>query len=191
MPRPRQFAPDAVLDAAQTVFHARGYEATSVQDLVEATGLSRSSLYATWGDKHALFLAVLDRYAAAGREATEAVCGGRSPLSAIRAVLEQSAGGSGCLIVNAAAECGGRDPETAARASAARRALDARFGTLVRQAQASGDIDPDCSAASLAQFLTGAVYGLRSLQTSGADAGALAAVVEGALAALRPAARAA
>ncbi|MEM0964440.1 MAG: helix-turn-helix domain-containing protein, partial [Bacteroidota bacterium] len=143
MPRPRQYDPDAVLDAAQRAFQARGYEATSVQDLVEATGLSRSSLYHAFGDKHALFLAVLDRYAAAGDEAAEAACCGASPLAAIEAVLTQSAASDRCLMVNAAAERGGRDPETAARADAARQALDRRFELLVRQAQADGDVAPE------------------------------------------------
>lgn len=185
MARPRQYDPDSVLDAAQRVFHEHGYEAASVQDLVDATGLSRSSLYGAFGDKHGLFLAVLDRYVDAGREATDAACCGTSPIGAIRAVLEQSARPEGgCLMINAAAECGARDPETAERAASARRALDARFETLVRQAKAEGQIGARRSDTALAQFLTGAVFGLRALQTSGADAAALAAVVDGALAGL-------
>ncbi|WP_420456371.1 TetR/AcrR family transcriptional regulator [Rubrivirga sp.] len=187
MARPRQFDPDAALDAAQRVFHARGYHATSVQDLVEATGLSRSSLYGAFGDKHALFLAVLDRYADAGRVAAESACGGLSPRDAIRAVLEQSARAGdvpGCLLVNAAAECGARDPDTAARAAAGLRAMTDRFEVLVRDAQAAGEVDGSRPAPALAPFLTGVVYGLRALQTSGAGADALASVVEETMAAL-------
>ncbi len=190
MARPRQFDPDAVLDAAQRVFHARGYEATSVQDLVEATGLSRSSLYNAFGDKHALFLTVLDRYAAAGRDAADAACGGLSPRDAIRVVLEQSActgDAAGCLMVNAAVEVAGRDPDTAARAVASRRAMTERFRALVDRAQAAGEVASDRPSRALAQFLTGAVYGLRALQASGAEADTLDAVVDGAMAALRPA----
>ena len=189
MPRPRAFDPDAVLDAAQRTFHARGFEATSVQDLVDATGLSRSSLYGAFGDKHALYLAVLDRYAEAGRQATDAACSGADPLGAIRAVLDQSAahcdGPAGCLLVNAAAERASRDDDTAERAAQARRSYDDRFRQLVEAAQASGQVDPARPAGALAQFLTGAVFGLRALQTSGAEAPALAAVVDGAMAALR------
>ncbi len=190
MARPRQFDPDAVLDAAQRVFHVRGYEATSVQDLVEATGLSRSSLYGAFGDKHALFLTVLDRYAAAGRQATEAACGGLSPHAAIRTVLAQSArlgDAPGCLMVNAAAERAGRDPDTAARADANRRAMTDQFEALVGHAQSAGEADPGRPARALAEFLTGVVYGLRALQTAGADGPALVAVVDGAMAGLRPA----
>ena len=177
------------LDVAQRVFQTRGYEGTSVQDLVEATGLSRSSLYGAFGDKHGLFLAALDRYAAAGRAATETACCGPSPLAAIRAVLDQSARVGeqpGCLMVNAAAECAARDPETATRADAARRALDARFETLVRDAQAAGEVGRQRDAAALARLLTGVVFGLRTLQTAGADQATLEAVVDEAVAGLRP-----
>jgi AcrR family transcriptional regulator len=59
----KQFDPNEVLDRAMALFWRRGYEATSIEDLVEATGINRGSIYATFGDKKRLFLAVLDRYA--------------------------------------------------------------------------------------------------------------------------------
>ena len=187
MPRPRAFDPDAVLDAAQRVFHARGYEAASVQDLVDATGLSRSSLYGAWGDKHGLYLAVLDRYAQAGQRAGDAMCSGRPPLDAIRAVLASYASGTsrGCLLVNAAAERSGLDPATAQRADRARSATRDRMAALVAQARQRGEVDPGRSDAEHAQFLTGVLYGLRGLQTSGASPRELAAVVDGAMRAIR------
>ena len=62
MPRPKQFDPEQVLDQAMRVFWARGYEATSISDLVEALGINRFSLYESFGDKRGLFLAALQRY---------------------------------------------------------------------------------------------------------------------------------
>ena len=62
MPRSREFDVDETLERAMTLFWERGYEATSVQDLVERTGVNRSSLYSVYGDKQGVFLAVLDRY---------------------------------------------------------------------------------------------------------------------------------
>lgn len=56
MPRPREFDEDDVVTRATDLFWRRGYHATSVRDLGEALGLSASSLYRTFGDKHALFL---------------------------------------------------------------------------------------------------------------------------------------
>ena len=62
MARPREFDVDEVLDRATELFWTRGYEATSVQELVDTLGVNRASLYATFGDKAQLFAAVLDRY---------------------------------------------------------------------------------------------------------------------------------
>ena len=58
----RQFDPDEVVDRAMEVFWTRGYESTSIDDLVEATGINRGSLYNAFGDKQGLFLAAIDRY---------------------------------------------------------------------------------------------------------------------------------
>ena len=60
--RPRQFDVDQTLDAAMRAFWARGYEATSMADLMAATGLHKGSLYQAFGDKHALFIEALKRY---------------------------------------------------------------------------------------------------------------------------------
>ena len=62
MARPREFDEEAVLDAAVQCFWARGYESTSVKDLMEATGLTAASLYNAYGDKRAMFRTALDRY---------------------------------------------------------------------------------------------------------------------------------
>src|SRR5262249_37070188 len=58
----KQFDRDEVVDRAMTTFWTRGYEATSIDDLVAATGIGRGSLYGTFGDKRQLFLIALDRY---------------------------------------------------------------------------------------------------------------------------------
>jgi TetR/AcrR family transcriptional repressor of nem operon len=176
--RPRLFDPDAALDAALGAFTARGYEATSVQDLVEATGLSRSSLYAAFGDKHGLYLAALDRYGCADATAlARSIERAPSPLAGIRAYLDAVAGGCGCFAFNAAAERGATDPDTARRAAEGWHALHRAFADALRAAQAAGEIgkeqDPDALAASLAAT----VYGLRGMQNAGAPREALASVV--------------
>src|SRR3954454_20321978 len=62
--RPRGFDTEAAVERAMNVFWSRGYHATALPDLLRATGLSRGSLYAAFGDKHSLFLRALDRYIA-------------------------------------------------------------------------------------------------------------------------------
>ena len=62
MPKVKQFDEAEVLKKAKAVFTEKGYNGTSMDDLVQATGLSRSSIYDTFGDKHGLFLKTLDQY---------------------------------------------------------------------------------------------------------------------------------
>src|SRR5213075_2124987 len=62
MARHKEFDRDEALQKAMEVFWSRGYEAASIQELVEHMGINRQSLYDTFGDKHALYLKALDRY---------------------------------------------------------------------------------------------------------------------------------
>jgi AcrR family transcriptional regulator len=113
MARPREFDVDEALDRATEVFWARGYEATSVQDLVDALGVNRASLYATFGDKAQLFSAVIDRYRenvstliadalAPPARGTEAV---RAWFMALIRMATQLGGPRGCLLVGALNSC--------------------------------------------------------------------------------------
>ncbi len=185
MSRPRAFDPDCVLDAARGVFETHGYEAASVQDLVDATGLSRSSLYAAFGDKHGLYLAALDRYSCAGGDAlAQTVAAAAAPLDGIRAYLALVAEGGGCFLVNAAAERAATDPDTAGRAAEAWNRLHAAFADALRAAQADGALAPERDADALAATLGATVYGLRGMQSAGAPPEARVVVAETAFAAL-------
>jgi AcrR family transcriptional regulator len=62
MARPKTFDPSVALEQAMEVFWLKGYEATSMQDLVVAMGINRASLYATFEDKRQLFLAAIAHY---------------------------------------------------------------------------------------------------------------------------------
>ena len=177
MARPRAFCPDHVLDAARGAFEARGYEATSVQNLVDATGLSRSSLYAAFGDKHRLYLAALDRYGKGrGDELSCAFAGAATPLDGIRLYLDAVAAGHGCFAFTAAAERAGSDPDTAAIAARGWAAMAATFADALREAQATGHFARDRDADALGATLAATVYGLRGMQTAGAGPAACATV---------------
>jgi len=126
----KQFEPDVALDAAVRVFWEQSYSAASINDLVSATGLSRGSMYATFGDKQELFLAALHRYVdkvgEAGRSARSAPSDDvRDQVKAgFEAILDRMADPSqpaGCLLAQTAAESGSLD--TAVR-SAVQRILD-------------------------------------------------------------------
>ena len=66
MSRPKAFNPDEALEKAMQVFWHKGYEATSMEDLLSAMDINRGSLYATFGDKRELFLKAMDLYCTGG-----------------------------------------------------------------------------------------------------------------------------
>ena len=176
MPRTKSFDPAEVLDRTAELFWARGFESVSIQDLVDHLGLSRSSLYETFGDKQHLYLSALDRYRRAAGGRMLADLSASSPKAGIRRHLErlvQEAEGErgrwGCFMTNATIERGPLDPETDAVTQASRDAMIAAFEQTIRRAQRVGEIPKAKNAHALARFLAGAVYGLRSLARSGAD----------------------
>ena len=185
MARHKEFDREEVLDRAMVLFWERGYEATSVQDLGDRPGIGRASLYGTFGDNHALFLAALDRY---GRVQGPLLAGVlESPGAAkakLRLVFERVAeeavsedGRRGCLLVNSAVELAPHDRDTARKIDAALMgAEEALYGFLVR-ARAAGEIPPDKDPRSLSRFLWNAVQGLRVTARAGARKEAIDDVV--------------
>ena len=127
MVRLRSYDADEALDKAKAVFWAKGYDASTIGDLAEATGLGTGSLYNAFGDKHSLYLKSLDRYgkkevaAAIGWierqdcRGAEAVAGF---LKTIAAQVESGAYSNGCFLCNAAIDQAPHDPAIAARVSA-------------------------------------------------------------------------
>jgi TetR/AcrR family transcriptional repressor of nem operon len=169
MARPREFDIDEALEAAMGAFWVRGYEATSLHDLMQAMGLQKGSIYKAFGDKHALFLCALQRYLDQGYEAQrETLAKATSPRAAIQAWLDRlveaapAEGGScrGCLAVNTLIELGPHDEQ-------ARRVLEAHFERMrnllmeqIRRGQEQGEIRRDVDAGQCARFLLTMVGGL-------------------------------
>jgi TetR/AcrR family transcriptional repressor of nem operon len=137
--RPREFDEDDAVRAAMQAFRRRGYHATSLTDLTEATGLHRGSLYGAFGDKHGLLLTALERYSRdALAQMDGELAGGASSLAGVRRYLraqaEQAAGGRGCLIANTALELLPGDDEVAAAVEAHQRAVEDRLAAALKQA---------------------------------------------------------
>ena len=118
--RPRQFDTENVLEAAMHAFWAKGYEATSLADLMDATGLHKGSLYQAFGDKHTLFLQSLQHYLADMRQQTRTLLKiASTPLDGILAVSHalidmvdtESHIPKGCMAVNALVELAPHDPD--------------------------------------------------------------------------------
>lgn len=170
MARTKAFDETEVIDRALAMFWQQGYEATSVRDLLSHAGISSSSLYATFGDKHELFCAALDRYRALEREQFAAILADsqaiRPTLNGLYATLIDTLllddGSRGSFTLNAAIELGGRDLPVLDRL---RQHFDDVCGMLASQlaeAQARGEINTATPAADLARYL---LFGLYSLAT--------------------------
>lgn len=191
--RPLEFDPDAALDAAMQVFWRNGYENTSMQDLLDAMRISKSSLYQAFGGKQALFERCMTRY---GDEMTGALRGALqaspSGLAFIRqfleSVLDEARGvceARGCLVLNTANEFARRNPRIAEAVS---QGLDRFHGVLltaVERAQQEGEIPPGHSAAMLASYLVCSMSGLKTLSKTGAGEDTLRGIVELTLKALQ------
>jgi TetR/AcrR family transcriptional repressor of nem operon len=170
MARPREFDEEAVLDAAVQCFWARGYESTSVKDLMEGTGLTAASLYNAYGDKRAMFRTALDRYI----ENSIGVRIRRSevlpPRDAIRSffddILRRSLNDrerKGCMVVNAALEMAPHDPEFRETIAETLERIESFFLACVEKGQADGTITSSRPAVGLAQHLLAALMGVRVL----------------------------
>lgn len=149
--RPRQFDEDDVLEKAMQAFWANGYEATSMADLVAATGLLKGSLYQAFGNKHALFVVALRRYLESmRRQETELLESASSPLAGIRAVLHSlidMADGEdgtpmGCMAVNTLIEVTPHDPQVQKIMEGHMNAVSKTMSAAVAQAQAAGEVSP-------------------------------------------------
>ena len=191
MARPKEFDPAQALERAMDVFWRKGYDATSVQDLVEGMGINRASLYGTFGDKHSLFVAALDRYAdSAGREVIECLSR-EGPADQVlgqtlrQLVAWQAESGRGCFMTNAAVELCQRCPETASKVQASLDRLREAFQVLVARGQAEGSFAARRSPEALAHYLCGVMQGLIVLGKSRQPQGVLEQAADVALDALR------
>ena len=194
MARPCEFDRLEVLDKAMALFWRQGYEATSVQDLVDATGINRASMYNAFGDKHGLFVSAVDRYLetiTSKRVALLETPG--SPKAAIEAyfydLLEFSLGPGrrlGCLLTNSVVERAPRDSELDRKFATTLERLENRFLGLLERGQDLGEISSRRDPAALAHFLLGSLTGLRVLARGGADEDTLRDLVDTSLSVLEP-----
>jgi TetR/AcrR family transcriptional repressor of nem operon len=190
--RPREFDIDQAVEDAILVFRARGYHGTSVQDLIEGTGLARGSLYKAFHDKRSLFLAALDHYTAASlRRVGDTLSQPGSARSAIHDALlgyarraAESQGQRGCLITAAAMEMMPHDAEISALIARMFRRMQDLFAAAVIRGQSRGEIPVDHDERAIARMLLVTIQGLRVFGKTGPSEQELSEVVEIAMRAL-------
>jgi TetR/AcrR family transcriptional regulator, transcriptional repressor for nem operon len=194
MARTKEFDRDEVLERALSVFWAKGYEATSTDDLLGAMDIGRQSMYDTFGDKRTLFLEALRRYTDrnVAEIAERLAVSNESPLQAIRELLvaislERPAKRFlGCMGVNAISQFGTSDAGVSKLTRESSQVLDEILTRTVRRAKERGELDESTDERAASQFLQCMLQGLRIRAKAGASPQALNESANLAIEALKP-----
>lgn len=161
MPRLKEFNPDDALEKAMQVFWHKGYEATSMEDLLEAMDLNRGSLYDTFGDKRQLFLKVMDWYCTTFVGPKFSLLEQPGPaLPTLRRFIDGMIEGGladpqrrGCLIANTAMELSPHEKEIADKVSRALKVAEDTFFKVLARAKQQGELKNGKDPRALARFL--------------------------------------
>lgn len=180
MARPREFDLDAVLDKATQVFWTQGYEHTSVDELCDATGLGRSSLYAAFRHKRGLYVQALARYEDGSVARIRSALQGAPLRQGLERFLEglidsivSGPGRRGCFIGNCAAELARLERVTALRVRQSLARLEAEFVSALEAARGRGEIPKCADTVAMARFITAGIQGLRLVGKANPDRKAL------------------
>ena len=194
--RPRAFDTDEALESALQVFWRDGFLGASLVDLTAAMGINKPSLYAAFGDKQALYLSALDRYAErrlkGPAERLEQNPDGKAAvrefLQALSALFADPALPGGCFIVNGSADCGSAAmPESVEQAlQSALRGNEALLRRRLERAADDGQLARGCSPSALAAFFIATVAGMSVMAKNGTGQAVLDTVVDMALAVWEP-----
>jgi TetR/AcrR family transcriptional repressor of nem operon len=194
MPRTKSFDQTEILEKVTGLFWQQGYNSTPPQAILDETGLSRSSLYDTYGDKHTLFLQCLSHYrngvtASVIRYLDESSDGGAAIRKIFHAAWEHSRRDrprKGCLMVNTLNEVAPHDPEVADIVQENRQALEDAFFRAVRRGQQLGSITRSQSPRALARYIQNSLWGLTVNLKLGIDKKVADDIVKITLSALQP-----
>lgn len=169
MARHKEFDKEAVLQKAMLLFWRQGYEASSVRDLIQVTGISSSSLYESFGDKRAIYIAALRLYCQAEQASFKALIEQHDNIKtvlshAFHIAREQIHGSSqGLFSMNSIIEFGNRDPEITDILWTHYTVIWSSFTEAIAQAQSKGQIRNPQNAGDIANALITALYGYASM----------------------------
>ena len=175
--RPKEFEFDEALDAALEVFWSKGYESTSLQDLIESMDLSKSSFYQTFESKHKLLQRCIKRYQDVHMkrlsDSLEQSNSARSFIeNAFNSLVEKTkepCDRNGCLIVNCANEFAQKDSVIAKLIINATKMTTDIFLKAVKQAQKEGEIPIQKKPLPIARYLMSSMCGLQTMIKAGAN----------------------
>jgi TetR/AcrR family transcriptional regulator, transcriptional repressor for nem operon len=178
MARNKAFLEEDVLERAMQVFWKKGYNATSMEDLVTGMGINRASLYDTFGDKKQLFLKILAFYQNQSNRNIQAVMALKkpSPKAQLIAFAEflmdeslESQEPRGCLLANATSEMALLDADICQFVTNNVHLFEKTFENLIEEGQALGEFKANISPQYAATFLSNFLYGIRTVSKTKPD----------------------
>lgn len=185
--RPREYDPDAALARATDSFWERGYSGTSLDELSEATGMNRPSLYGAFGDKRDIYLKALARYWESSLVGIEEMLDRRRPLrealqrlydKALSSYLAGKSGPRGCFAIGTATTEALRDAQIRASLAAGLRHIDEAFAARIRFARDRGELPDEADPDALAMLASATLHTLAIRSRAGATRTALQAIVD-------------
>ncbi|MFS4418596.1 TetR/AcrR family transcriptional regulator [Maribacter sp. 2307ULW6-5] len=186
MPKNEVFNRDVVVQNAMNLFWQKGYGDTSMQDLVDVTGLGRSSIYNSFGSKMELYRIALDRYnAQSGQHFEKAMQSGKDPLDIIRTFFQLNLNEAmadqqkrGCMIVNCKTEMAQKDGHLMNWLLKNQEQTIAVFENLIEEAQKEGYANTNQSPTAYAHYLYNSLQGLRVSAITVSQRGILQDIVD-------------
>jgi TetR/AcrR family transcriptional repressor of nem operon len=169
MARTKDFDENEVLAKAIQLFWYKGYNGTSMQDLVDGLGISRSSLYDTYTDKHTLFIKALESYQTAGAARIhEIIDNSPSAKETVKKLVELATTEllgdkqqKGCFMVNAEIEVAPHDAEVNNLVCKNDQQMEEAFYRVIQKGKDTGEIKNPQDARALARFVINSVKGMR------------------------------
>lgn len=186
MPWKKNFDVDTARDRAKALFWSRGYEATSMDDLLKCMEINRGSFYATFGSKQDLYLDVLRHYDQHYRcgvlEQLRAEFAPREAILALFDAVRNEASGAkgtrGCFLANATMELASSDKAVAKIVRGAFNETEAFFRAMIVTGQTDGAIPPTVDPDAVARTLLGLLLGMRVLARGGSPSEVLNSIVQ-------------
>lgn len=192
MVRTREFDPSSALSTVVDLFSSKGYSDTSMDDIVQATGVSRYGIYNTFGNKRELFEQALERYAdGMGRQSFLRLLEPDASLAHIRQIFDERIAtmcccseNKGCLFVHTAMQMSPHDPEIQEVLQRLMKRMSKAFSIGLESAKARQEVKSDLDVEAAGEFLTGAVFGLAVLARTGFPQSTLDSFVDNTMASL-------
>ena len=192
MVRTRTFDPATALSRAVELFSCKGYSETSMEDIVQATGVSRYGLYGTFGNKRELFEQALDRYAdSMGKQAFLRLLEPGASLQHIRRIFEERVAdmcaveeNKGCLFIHTAMELAPKDNDLRDVLQKFMGRMGKLFAVGLESAKARGEVREDLDVTAAGELLTSTMFGLAVLGRTGFPKATLDGIVDSTLGSL-------